>query len=143
MRDGIYDTIACVSVLEHIGCDNKNYTGDPRYRENAPQDYRLVMQELSRMLKPGGTLLLTVPFGQYSHLGWLQQFDQALLCSAIDAFGPAQRVQQTFYRYTAEGWNLSTAEECSQCVYGEESAAASAVACVCILKEKTVDEQAP
>lgn len=143
MRAGLYETIMCVSVLEHIGCDNKNYTRDSRYRENAPKDYCAVMGEFSRLLKPGGTLLLTVPFGEYTHLGWLQQFDRALLTSAITAFGPAHTVQETFYRHTTGGWGLATAEECAHSRYGEGSPAASAVACVRMLKEELVSESLP
>lgn len=46
--DASQDAYVCVSVLEHV------------------EDLRLVLDELARTLKPGGTLLLTMPF-MYPH----------------------------------------------------------------------------
>jgi SAM-dependent methyltransferase len=87
MRDDCYDTIVCVSTLEHVGCDNAHYTGGEAARENRPEGFILAMKELYRVLKPGGTLLLTVPFGVYRHFGMFQQFDRDLLSRAVKAFG--------------------------------------------------------
>lgn len=48
-KDGVFDTILCSDVLEHI----------PR-----PDS---LWQEISRLLRPGGTLLLNVPFYYWIH----------------------------------------------------------------------------
>ena len=45
ISDNTVDTIVCISVLEHIF------------------DYQQALAEIERVLKPGGKLLLTVPFG--------------------------------------------------------------------------------
>lgn len=153
IRDAYYDTISCLSTLEHIGCDNTLYTGDEAHRECKPEDFVLAMQELCRVLKLGGRLLLTVPFGVYRHFGTRQQFDQELLSSAIEAFGKASLLSVTFYRYTAEGWDVADAADCTECEYVEWitrtrdqwpdplpvepdlAAAARAVACVQLIKE--------
>ncbi|MFB0524155.1 MAG: class I SAM-dependent methyltransferase [Phycisphaerae bacterium] len=122
IRDSYYDTIVCLSTLEHIGCDNTIYTQDARHRENHCEDFLLVMQEMCRVLKPGGTLLLTVPFGIYRHFGWFQQFDRKMLSSAVAAFGNVRGLTETFYRYTAEGWQLADAKNCAECEYVERTA---------------------
>jgi len=119
IRDAYYDTIACLSTLEHVGCDNTAYTHRGTHREQNPEDFVLAMQELRRVLKPRGTLLLTVPFGVYCHFGMFQQFDRKLLSRAVEAFGKASELTETFYRYTAEGWNVANAEDCAECEYVE------------------------
>ncbi|GAG50248.1 unnamed protein product, partial [marine sediment metagenome] len=154
IRDAYYDTITCLSTLEHIGCDNMPLTHNDSHREHRLQDFVFVMQELHRVLKPGGSLFLTVPFGIYRHIGVQQQFDRNLLSRTVEAFGKASEVTETFYRYTIEGWNVADAADCAQCEYVEWSvwiwaheqwpnplpvepdlaAAARAVACVRLTK---------
>ena len=73
VRDAYYDTISCLSTLEHIGCDNRPFTHKNSNREHRPEDFIFVMKELRRVLKPGGSLLLTVPFGVYRHISVQQQ----------------------------------------------------------------------
>lgn len=131
IRDSFYDTIACISVLEHVGLDNTVYSSDELHNQNATDDFIKVMRELRRVLKPGGQLLLTVPFGTYQHLGWMQQFDRDLLSCAIAAFGAAHTSVEEFYRYHPDGWGKVEAEDCKDCRYAERTAsAANAVACI-------------
>jgi SAM-dependent methyltransferase len=154
IRDGYYDTVACLSTLEHVGCDNYSYSHQDQHREGRPEDFAPVMKELYRVLKPGGSLLLTVPFGKYRNHGSLQQFDDKLLTQAIQAFGATRSVTRTFFRYTAQGWNVASAADCAHCEYVEwviklskgeavplprpvdsdRAAAARAVACVRLVK---------
>lgn len=135
-----FDEIVCISTLEHVGLDSSRiYTSDSRYKEARPADYRKVMGELRRLLLPGGHLLLTVPFGRYQNNGWFQQFDQSLLEDAVNVFDGQVR-EQTFYRYTSEGWNVAQASDCQECQYFDSNttrrfdsdfaAAARAVACL-------------
>lgn len=152
IRDSYYDTIACISTLEHIAFDNTRYTQKEGDREHRPGDFIFGIRELARVLKPGGTLYLSVPFGLYHDFGTFQQFDRKLLSCAVEAFGESSEVVETFYRYTAEGWNAVEAEDCAECEYVEwisrppdqwprplpvepdRAAAARAVACVRLLK---------
>ena len=140
LNDSVFAEIVCISTLEHVGMDNTQiYTSDQRFREHRSLDYRQAMKELHRLLVPGGRLLLTVPFGTYQDLGWLQQCDRKMLEDAIRGFG-GSLVDLTIYRYTATGWELSGLEECRDCEYqdrhgetsdaSDKAAAARAVACV-------------
>jgi hypothetical protein len=139
LRDHCFDDVACISTIEHIGMDNTQfYTGDGRFRERRERDYLAVIRELRRVLRPGGRLLLTVPFGRPQQLGWLQQFDTAMLDEVVAAFGGEQR-ERTFYRYNEQGWQVASAEDCADCEYhdlhrrrpaSDGAAAARAVACL-------------
>ncbi len=58
-----YDSVACLSGLEHVGCDNALLTQNRAQREHRPEHFVRAMQEFRPVLRPGGTLLLTVPGG--------------------------------------------------------------------------------
>jgi len=144
LKNDCFDEIACISTLEHVGMNNTLlYTKDRAFDEISPLDYEQVIVELKRLLKPGGRLFITVPFGCYENHGWLQQFDRAMV----------ERVQQVFegsssdisyYRYNEDGWNTSTADGCANCRYfdihrqsgydPDYAAAARAVACLELVK---------
>lgn len=134
VRDGYYDSAVCISTLEHIGCDNTGYTGKASDRENRPDDVRIVINELARVLRPGGELLLTIPFGRYRHLGWIRNFDRSLLSSTLDAFTPTYDRVEAFYLYGKTGWQLASDEACAACDYEAHRNAAASIACVRIVK---------
>ena len=64
-RNDYFDRIVSLSTLEHIGMDNTFlYTPDESKRENAPSSYLHAIRELRRILKDGGHLYISVPFGE-------------------------------------------------------------------------------
>ncbi|MBI2062852.1 MAG: methyltransferase domain-containing protein [Candidatus Yanofskybacteria bacterium] len=138
-----FDIISCVSTLEHIGMDNTQiYTGEKQFKENNG-DYLPAVLEMKRMLKPGGTLFITVPFGQYENHGFFQQFDLQMVQKIIDAFGAAS-CESVFYKYSKNGWQISDEARCSDAKYFnihkdkqiDEDYAAAARAVVCIILKK-------
>jgi hypothetical protein len=152
IRDSYYDKIICGSTLEHIGCDNSFYTGK---KVNEPEEETTIgitsaVKEMHRILKPGGCLMITVPFGIYQHLNTMQQFDSKLLSRVIETFGPYDSKKITFIKYNMKGWEVSSLEECANSHYVEwvaslpfpytvpvekdKAAAARAVACIMLVK---------
>jgi SAM-dependent methyltransferase len=115
LRDNLYDQIVSLSTLEHVGLNNEIYTRE-RVEDLQRRDYKLAASELWRVLKPGGHLYLTVPFGRPTDLDWLQQFDAAMIRDMIKILGPV-KASVVYYRYGATGWNISTEEECRNCEY--------------------------
>jgi SAM-dependent methyltransferase len=153
-KDNLYDVVVAVSTLEHVGCDNTFYTGNFSSTEQRLGDFVIAGRELSRVLKPGGLLLLTVPYGAYQYHGAFQQFDRQHLSAAEASFGPMTEVSEFFYRYSSAGWQMAADQECADSVYVEwvsalmrsqrwpdapqcepdYAAAARAVACVRMVK---------
>jgi SAM-dependent methyltransferase len=139
IRDDSFDVVISISTLEHIGLDNTRYTTDGSYRENDPESFVAAVKELNRVLKPGGRLLVTVPFGKYQACGWLQQFDLGMIRQLKDAFA-GKTIEESYLRYTESGWNFTSAAACANDEYydGLEKvprfATARAVACLALEK---------
>jgi SAM-dependent methyltransferase len=115
-REGWFDWVACLSTLEHVGMDNTIYTADPAFKQSRSQDYLTAVSELKRVLKPGGTLYLSVPYGRYVNHGWLQIFDQPLVQTIVDAFAP-RASQAHYFLYWPEGWRCSSASEAADATF--------------------------
>lgn len=109
-RDEYFDWVVSLSTIEHIGMDNTVfYTRDVSKKENAPDAYLTVIQEYRRILKAGGVLFLSVPFGRYKNHGWFQVFDSAMVDRTVDTFSPSSVIESHF-RYEPEGWVVSSRE---------------------------------
>jgi SAM-dependent methyltransferase len=116
-RDNRFDTIACISTIEHVGMDNTMYAGEAEIgRRSDPREFLLGVAELKRVLKPGGVLFVTVPFGRYENHGWFQQFDAEVMDQLIENFGP-RRMQEVIFKYEADGWKLSNRAACADAEY--------------------------
>lgn len=142
-RDGYFNWIVSMSTLEHVGMDNtSHYTDDQSKKEMNSDDYRMVVSEFHRLLKPGGTLYLTVPFGVRKMQGWLQVFDKSMIQEVLSIFNPAD-YSERYFRYGLRGWKVTTADACADAIYHDFSvdgysrlkpAAAEAVACCELIK---------
>lgn len=137
-RDDWFDVAVSISTLEHVGMDNKSFSNKECHNEHATQDVFSALSELRRVIRPGGRLLFTVPFGKYEDHGIFQQFDASLLEQAASHFKPSCR-EDTFFRYSAQGWQTARMEECASEAFAinafkgvaepDLAAAARAVAC--------------
>jgi SAM-dependent methyltransferase len=117
LRDAVFDVVTCISTLEHVGLDNTLlYVGDPEYAEHDLDGYLPALVNLRRVLKPGGRLLLSVPFGRAEDHGWLQQFDRAGVERIVTAF-EGELLDERYYRYSPDGWQVSSAEACADARY--------------------------
>jgi len=144
LKDDIFDEIACISTLEHIGMDNTFiYSKDERFNESRSDDYKTAIKEFKRLLKPGGKLFITVPYGCYENHGWLQQFDCNMIKEVLQSFNSSASVV-VYYKYSSDGWQISDSEECADCSYfnihnrpdyePDYVAAARSVACIEMVK---------
>jgi len=109
-RDNFFEWVVCISTAEHIGLDNTLlYTDDISKKENNPHTYLNAIREFYRILKSGGILYLTLPFGKKIKRGWFQVFDGPMIDELITVFNPSS-VIETHFRYQPEGWVKSDRE---------------------------------
>lgn len=125
--DGTFDWVMSLSVVEHIGMDNTNYgAGDDRDgHPNAA--VAAAIAEMLRVLRPGGQLLLTVPYGKRHDHGWFRVFDADDIAAMLSAIGDASS-SVTTYAVDESGWQLSSLHAAAQSEYGAWQA--TAVACI-------------
>jgi len=104
-EDAYFDFITCVSVLEHIGP-----------LENTKDDM-IALQEIRRILKNDGQLILTVPFGIksiHTHQGWFSAdygriYDQHSLVSILTPLFNVVDIQ--YAMHSCAGWKPASLEE--------------------------------
>lgn len=97
--DGAFDRVVCVSTLEHVDLDNTRYSDVAEPASGPPS---AAVAELVRVLAPGGTLLVTVPYGAAREHEWFRIFDAEGLRALL---APAQGlpVAARYFYYDA-GW---------------------------------------
>jgi O-antigen chain-terminating methyltransferase len=94
---GAFDLILAISVIEHIGRDNSiYYQGDRENRESGDLE---AAAALASLLRPGGRMLVTVPFGRPEDHGWFVQYDR----QRVEALVKATACELTRAEYYADG----------------------------------------
>ena len=150
--DEHYDCVACISTLEHVGFDNEAFTKRSAEVEHRPTDYLRACSEMLRVLRRGGRLLLTVPFGKYQDVGAFQQFSAREIGLLTQSMHGA-KIDIGYFKLRRTGaWDVATADECAQCesvhwvmarenerpavfpMQADKAASARAVACLDIVK---------
>jgi hypothetical protein len=128
LRRGSVDLIFAISVIEHVGRDNTIYVS----RDKGPQDTEgdfASTRALGELLRPGGRLLVTVPFGRFQDHGWFIQYDRPRLDALVQRSG--LRLQELeFFEYAGSAWRGPVdAAALANRGYQEQATAAGAIAC--------------
>ena len=142
--DGFFDAVICLSTLEHVGMDNTFlYTPDPAKKESARYAFLEAVGEFRRILKKGGTLYLSVPYGRYENRRWFQVFDADMVKRLKETFAPAF-TRERYFKYTKAQWNSAERGACEDSSYFDihrekradkgRPAAAESVACLELVK---------
>ncbi len=117
-RDNFFEEIVCQSTIEHIDMDNSMYGYDLKSTlelvTNKSYEYLKVIEELFRVLKIEGQLLLTFPFGKFENHRFFQQFDDEMLQRVFDLFEAKGDITADYFKYEKEGWRFAKKNELSQ-----------------------------
>lgn len=101
LPDNSLDLITCVSVLEHIGVKGRYGT-----KENDSDGDMKAMCEMSRLLKPGGCLLITIPYGSRDVLPVNKCYNRE---RTNRLFKGLKKTNVEFFIYAkGQGWTKST-----------------------------------
>ncbi len=123
--DASFDQVLLVSTLEHVGADNTVYGLDAE----ADEAGRLrALRELRRVLRPDGSLLVTVPLGEPGDHGWFRQ-DDVRGWTRLFARAGLFVEEQEAYELLEEGWRAAPAFRPEGVRYGDRGPGASAVLC--------------
>jgi len=130
-EDNFFDLVFCISTIEHIGRDNSVYKAN--FTEDLDNGDIDALNEIYRITKNNGKMVLTVPFGKFFNYGWFIHYDETrlnkLLCSS-----PFEIVDIDFFKYD-EGWYKCDKSELTNILYKNNNAIAAA-GLVCLFLEK-------
>lgn len=143
-KSDMYDQIVCQSTIEHIDMDNSIYGYKLQPNAEVTQksyDYLMVIEELIRVLKSGGELLLTFPYGKFENHGFFQQFDEEMVSKITDKMESKGKYSKEFIIYSPDGWKFDIQANCNNSESynphtgkGKGSDGAAHCRCVCCVK---------
>ena len=130
--DNFFDLIYCISTIEHVGMDNTNYHPGMADKSSSCGDFE-GLRELCRITKPGGRLLVTVPFGKYQNHGWFQQYDMDRLMRLATASD--FKIHEAHFFGYRNGWAERFPSELRETGYQTNGAPnAAGLACLELIK---------
>lgn len=113
-KDSFFDVIVSQSTIEHIGMDNSIYGYEENNNRSIEKDYTHLeaVSEMIRVLKPGGKLLLTFPYGKFEHHGFFQQFDSSMVEGIFNLLSNKGVAKADYITYKKDGWKFASQDDC-------------------------------
>jgi predicted SAM-dependent methyltransferase len=103
--DSLFDAVYAVSTLEHLGLSGRYGVT----QEDLEGDVK-ALKEIGRILRPGGTLLCTVPFGREAKvIKPLQRVYDRLSLERL--FRDWLKKDEVYYYQNSDGWWLPISRE--------------------------------
>lgn len=129
--DNFFDLIFCISTIEHIGRDISRYTHKTQ-EITGDGDFE-ALREMCRITKPGGKIILTVPYGREADYGWVIQYGEDRFRRLL-ASQPLQVLLEEYFIYS-DGWHRSDPQALSGVGFQENNVRAfGGLACVLLKK---------
>ena len=120
-RDAWFSVTLSLSTLEHVGLDNTIYgeaAGAVARASDPSAEAQRAIQELHRVTRPGGALLVSVPYGVRSNRGWFRVLDADDLAKLTTVPGWTG-VRSRYFRSMREGWRECDAAAAAEAGYNE------------------------
>ncbi len=138
--DQSFDVVVSHSTIEHIDMDNQIYGYDISKNENTKKksyEYLNAVIEMLRVVRPGGKILLTFPYGTFKHYGFFQQFDEEMVQKIIILLDKEGTSTIEYGKYHPSGWSFAQKEECDSMLShnphtGEDKGKDGAAHCRCV-----------
>jgi SAM-dependent methyltransferase len=122
-RDEWFSVVLCLSVIEHVGLDNTVYGAAAEASQDPGMDALRALAELRRVTAPGGTLLLSFPYGKRAHRGWFRILDEADLRRLTLAPGWSD-ARVRIFRSLQYGWREVPPSDARDAGYNEPTGGA-------------------
>ncbi len=109
---GTYDTVLCISTLEHVALTAYEQKED--WRGSPFEGQKEAFEHFMKFVKPGGKFILTVPYGKYEHGGWVIVYNKEMV-DKLKALHPI--VEETYFTLidrANDTWKECKASECQQ-----------------------------
>ena len=127
--DGAFDAATCISTVEHIGL---GHYMDPLHETGA--DGR-AMEQIRRVLKPGGRLIFSVPFGKPFQGSLQRVYDRPRLDAVFKGF----RIEKiVFHRVVKKEGAINNFWELVSESQAAEIPGSDKTECVCLIKASKV-----
>jgi SAM-dependent methyltransferase len=111
-----FDVVSCVSTLEHIGMDNADY-GSQSLPASPRTEMTRALNEMARVLRPDGSLIVTVPLGKAEDYGSFYQHDLAQWQDLVRTSSLRSK-ELAIYEHSELGWVPVDADAAPQGRYG-------------------------